>query len=137
MPVQVEHGDYHERNVLLREGDGEVAAVIDWERIRVLPRAFQLVRAMDFMGLLGGGPVEEFLAAYGRHVRLDLEECEGAVEQWYQNVVHNTWMFRDVFIAGNPGAARFLGEHVPRLRRMADQQFRASLAAQVRRLCSD
>jgi Ser/Thr protein kinase RdoA (MazF antagonist) len=69
LPMQVEHGDYHERNVLL-DGGGEVAAVVDWERIRVLPRAFQLVRALDFTGLLDGGPLDAYLQAYGRHIRL-------------------------------------------------------------------
>jgi Ser/Thr protein kinase RdoA (MazF antagonist) len=40
------HSDFHERNVLVREG--EVVAVVDWERVSLTPPIFELMRALTF-----------------------------------------------------------------------------------------
>ncbi len=132
IPVQLEHGDFHERNVIFGERDS-VAAVVDWERIRVLPRAFQLVRALDFTGLLATGGLENYVRGYCQHVPLQPGEGTMAVEQWWQSVVHNTWTFTEVFIRGNEPVRRFLPEIAPRLERLSDQGFRRRLAEAIER----
>ncbi|MFN0145285.1 MAG: phosphotransferase enzyme family protein [Dehalococcoidia bacterium] len=128
LPEQIDHCDFHDRNVLF--GDGlDVLAVIDWERARVNPRAFHLLRALDFSGLTGSPPqVEAYATAYGRHVRLSRGECEAAVEQWWQSTLHNSWTFTEVFIRGNDAVRVFLPELGPRLRRLSDPVFRTRLA---------
>jgi Ser/Thr protein kinase RdoA (MazF antagonist) len=135
LPVQLEHGDFHERNVIFSH-TGEVAAVIDWERIRELPRAFQMVRAVDFIGLLIAGPVEPFLAGYGWHMRLSREECAAAVEHWWQNVFHNTWSYTEYYLRGNLSVGRFFAEQIPRLQRLADPAYREWLADLIARHCA-
>jgi Ser/Thr protein kinase RdoA (MazF antagonist) len=135
LPMQLEHGDFHERNVIFSRS-GEVAAVVDWERIRELPRAFQMVRAVDFIGLLADGPVEPFLAGYGRHMCLSREECAAAVEHWWQNVFHNTWAYTDYYLRGNLSVGRFFADQVPRLERLADPAYRGWLAALIARHCA-
>ncbi len=132
MPRQLEHGDFHERNVIF-DGRGRVAAVVDWERIRVLPRAFQLVRALDFTGLLADGGVDDYLSGYCRRVALQPGEGTMAVEQWWQSVLHNTWTFTEVFIRGNEPVRRFVPEVGPRLGRLRDESFRRDLAETVER----
>jgi Ser/Thr protein kinase RdoA (MazF antagonist) len=135
-PTQIEHGDYHERNVILSDSD-DVLAVIDWERVRRLPRAFQMVRAVDFMGLVASGPLDAYLEGYGRHVRLERGEAALAVDHWWQNVLHNTWTQVTVFLKGDVRPARFLPELEPRLRRLADEGFRRTLAERIARFAED
>ena len=132
MPVQIEHGDFHERNVILGDG-GRVAAVVDWERVRVLPRAFQMVRALDFTGLLADGPFDQYVRGYCEHVQLHTGEGTMAVEQWWQAVIHNTWTFTEVFIRGNEPVRRFVPEIGPRLERLRDRGFRRHLAETIER----
>lgn len=132
MPVQIEHGDFHERNVILGD-DGRVAAVVDWERVRVLPRAFQLVRALDFTGLLAGGPFDEYVRSYCEHVRLQPGEGTMAMEQWWQSVIHSTWTFTEVFIRGNEPVRPFVPEIGPRLERLRDPSFRRLIAGTIER----
>lgn len=133
LPEQLVHGDFHERNVLLGPEDA-VIAVVDWERARVNPRAFHLVRALDFMGLREDeGRIAAYAGAFGQHVRLSSAECEAAVEQWWQSALHNTWAFTDVFIRGHDEVRRFLPEIVPRLQRLSDPEYRAWLAEVIAR----
>lgn len=133
LPVQIDHGDFHERNVILDADSDRVLAVVDWERVRVLPRAFQLVRAIDFIGLLVGGPLDEYLAAFGREQRLEPQECHDAVDQWWQSALHNTWTYTETFEAGNVAVARFLPEMEGRLQRLANESFRRQLGERIAR----
>jgi Ser/Thr protein kinase RdoA (MazF antagonist) len=137
LPRQVEHGDFQERNVILRSEPPVAAlAVVDWERVRPLPRAFQLVRALDYTGLAGTAAAEDYLRAFGRSVRLSETESRDAVEQWWQSSMHNTWAYTDVYDDGNARSARFLPEIEPRLMRLADVGFRERLAALLERHCT-
>jgi Ser/Thr protein kinase RdoA (MazF antagonist) len=136
LPVQVEHGDFHERNVILSSDGDEVLAVVDWERVRPLPRAFQLVRAIDFMRLAGTDLVEVYASAFGKNTRLPTTEVREAVEQWWQSNLHNTWVFSEVYERGNGRAAMFVAEVENRLRRLADEGFRERLASSIASGCA-
>lgn len=128
LPEQVDHCDFHERNVLFGHGL-DVLAVVDWERARVNPRAFHLLRALDFIGLTESRPhIEAYATAHGRYVRLSPGECEAAVEQWWQSVLHNSWAFTEVFIRGNEAARPFLSQIGPRLHRLSVPSSRQWLA---------
>jgi Ser/Thr protein kinase RdoA (MazF antagonist) len=137
LPRQFEHGDFQERNVILRdEPPLEALAVVDWERVRRLPRAFQLIRALDYTGLATAAAAEDYLTAFGRSVRLSEAECHDSVEQWWQSSLHNTWAYTAVFEDGNARGARFLPEIEPRLMRLADVGVRERLAAHVAKHCT-
>jgi Ser/Thr protein kinase RdoA (MazF antagonist) len=131
LPVQPVHGDFHERNVLFTAA-GEPLAVVDWELAGVLPPVFELIRALDFCGLLEEPLLSAYLQGYRTHRLLSEEECELGPAMWWQSSLHDTWAYTTVFVRGNRRAARFFAEIEPRLRRFADPAFRAWLSAQLR-----
>jgi Ser/Thr protein kinase RdoA (MazF antagonist) len=132
LPVQAVHGDYHERNVML-DTAGKVQAVIDWEMPAVIPPAFELLRCVTFAHLLDHPLLESYLHAYRREYSLRAEECEPAVEMWWQSTIHSTWAFRAYYIEGNRRAAQFFAEGRANLARFRDSVYRASLAAELRK----
>ncbi len=133
LPVQPCHGDYHDGNVLF-DGDGSVAAVVDWEMMGWLPRIFEVLRALFFAELLAPKSLEAFLAGYRRHVTLDPEEIEMGVEMWWQSQLHDTWVYRRRFIDGDARVDHFFAGDAARVIRLADVTFRAQLGADIVRL---
>jgi Ser/Thr protein kinase RdoA (MazF antagonist) len=130
LPSQVVHGDFHERNVLLG-ADGHVAALVDWERGRVYPRAFELVRALDFMRLTEGPSFDAYVAGYRESVRLGRDECAAAVGINWQSTMHDHWAFTMVFVRGDRAPRRFFGEMPDRIARWSDSAWRAAFAARL------
>jgi Ser/Thr protein kinase RdoA (MazF antagonist) len=137
LPVQIEHGDFHERNVLLAEDGDDVRAVVDWERVRPLPRTFQVFRAIDFMGMAASPLAGVYAAAFGAHMRFGRDEIERSAEFWWQSNLHNTWIYTEVFEAGNTRATQFLYEVENRLRQLSDVGFRQRLAGLVAAGCGE
>ncbi len=133
LPRQVDHGDLHERNVVLN-ADGGVAAVVDWERVGVFPRVYELLRGLDFSGaIVEPSLAEAWVGGFARHVRLARDEIVTGMEMARHEFLHNTWVFTDVFIRGNEAVARFLPETEPRLRWWEDAALRGWLVGVLRR----
>ncbi len=127
LTVQPCHGDFHERNVLVR--DGELVAVVDWEAFGLIPPVFEVIRAMEFSRIvLDEALARAFLGAYAGRRRLTALECELGPEIWWQSSLHDTWVFSAVFIQGNSRVERFLAEKAPLLRRWSDSAYRARVA---------
>jgi Ser/Thr protein kinase RdoA (MazF antagonist) len=131
--VQPVHGDYHERNVLFDETN-LIVAVVDWDMVATMPRAFEVVRCLSFAELLETPLLEAYLNCYGKHVTLSAAECAAAVELWWQFLVSDTWLYRNRLLEGDPGVQRFFGEQIGRLEQFTDASFRTHLAAELRRL---
>ncbi len=130
LATQPVHGDYHERNVLL-DSAGGIAAVVDWELAGYLPPVFELLRALDYCGLLAKPLLEAYLRGYRRHASLDPTSVSSGVEMWWQSVLHDTWAYNLRFIGGDRRADRFIVETGERVRRLADPGFRRRLAAAI------
>ena len=126
LAAQPVHGDYHERNVLLDDA-GSIAAVVDWEMAGYLPPIFELLRAVDFCGLLSEPLLRAYLHGYARSARLDPASVSPGVEMWWQSVLHDAWAYRLRFIRGDRRVDRFIVETGERVRRLADPEFRSWL----------
>ena len=135
LPRQPTHGDFHERNVMLR-ADGGVAAIVDWERVCLQPAVFEVLRAVSFMLLLEEPLLSAYLRGYGSEARLAEADVLPAVEAWWQSAMHNTWALRDAFLAGNEAPRQFLPQEEGRSRLFNDSAFREWLAeAIIREAC--
>ena len=131
LTVQPVHGDFHERNVILA-ADGALRAVVDWEMVARLPAAYEVLRAATFMKILDEALLLPFLDAYGAHARLPREECELAVEQWYQSRIHETWAYSERYIQGNRRVEPLLLEPAEHVRVFGNADFRAKIARTLR-----
>jgi Ser/Thr protein kinase RdoA (MazF antagonist) len=118
------HGDFHPLNLLYRaEGPGpdgpvEPAAIIDWDRLGVRPRAEEVVRAAAIFFLRPDGGLElDKVRAYARAYRHGT--CTDAAE--LAEAVHRVWWERlnDFWI---------LRWHYERNDHRADAQFAATAA---------
>lgn len=131
LPRQACHGDFHERNVLLGE-DGAVAGVVDWELVSLLSPIDELVRSVALLGLLEAPLLlEAFVAPYRERVPLTAEECARGVEMRWQATLHDTWVYREVFIRGNGRAAQFLENQRVWIERFNTPSFREDLARRL------
>lgn len=130
LPVQPTHGDFHERNVML-DGDGNVLAVVDWERFCLQPPAFEVLRAISFMWLLEEPLLRPFLEGYAAEHRLAAGTVAPAVDAWWQSGVHNTWAWRDFYLAGNSATEQFFAENAALRRRFNDRAYREWLAGRI------
>lgn len=132
LPCQLTHGDYHDQQVLLA-GDDSVAAVVDWEMYQVTARAWEVIRALSFSGLLHTPRLLDYLRGYREHVRLSAEECRLGVELWWQSRVNGVWVWTAHFLEGNERVAAFFPGIVPELERLADPVLRERLVEGLRR----
>jgi homoserine kinase type II len=120
LPAQLLHGDYHERNVFF-DAHGRVSAVIDWELACHGPRAWEIVRALDFALRLpedyetGGERLRAFLRGYARVAPLTVQECEAMPELYWAARVHSLWVFEEHYRKGNARTDRLAMEDVARL----------------------
>ncbi len=122
------HGDFHERNVLLGPY-GTVAGVVDWEIVSLLPPLYELVRSATLLGLIDRAEVfASFMDAYRARVVRPLTDYRRAVEMYWQATLHDSWVYREVFVRGNSRAAQFFESHRARVEQFSDAGFRAALA---------
>ena len=136
LPVQPVHGDFHERNVMV-DANGDLLAVIDWERFCLSVPAVEVIRALTFAILLDPPHLQRYLGGYGSVGKLPRETIRPAVELWWQDSFHNTWTQRERFLRGNVAVEQFLEEGAEMLRRYRDTGFRDYLAAEFERFCAD
>jgi Ser/Thr protein kinase RdoA (MazF antagonist) len=100
LPAQLVHGDFHDQQVLF-DGTGRVAAVVDWELFRPLPRIWELIRSLNFAGLFGNSLLEDYMSGYRHYVSLSEDECRAGLQLWWQSRVVGAWVWAAYFLQGN------------------------------------
>ncbi|GHF43792.1 hypothetical protein GCM10010218_26360 [Streptomyces mashuensis] len=91
------HGDFHPLNVLYR--GGEPAAIVDWDRLGVKPRAEEAVRAAVIFfvrpdGTLDLAKVRSYARAYRRAAGAGTDEMGAAVHRVWWERLNDFWMLR-------------------------------------------
>jgi Ser/Thr protein kinase RdoA (MazF antagonist) len=124
------HGDYHERNVLL-DGADRLIAVVDWDMVTRMPRAFEVVRCLTYAGLLDPERLSAYLLAYGQHVSLTADESHAAVGYWWRFNLLQSWLYRTRLVEGDPSVQQFFPEHLDLLERFGDPAYRDHLGAEL------
>lgn len=136
LPSQLVHGDYHDEQMLFGRRD-DIIAVVDWENARVLPRVYEVLRALALSRLTRPPLLEAYLSGYREHVRLSAEECELGVEQWWQTRLHGTWVFTAYFMEQNGRVRPFLADEVRRLAELSDRRRRTDMTRRLIRAAMD
>jgi Ser/Thr protein kinase RdoA (MazF antagonist) len=101
-PIGWTHGDVHHLNVLWSDGPRrEVAAVLDWDRLKVQPLGNEVVRAATLTfsatGRTGNRPLDlERVAAFTRGYRDrrplgDAELADAIHRFWWERLVNDFW----------------------------------------------
>lgn len=99
-PVGWVHGDFHPYNVLYRDDVPEVpAAILDWDRLGVQPRAEEAVRAAVIffvrpVGALDLAKVRSYARAYRRSAGAAPAELAAAVHRVWWERLNDFWMLR-------------------------------------------
>jgi Ser/Thr protein kinase RdoA (MazF antagonist) len=96
-PVGWVHGDFHPFNLLYR-GDAP-AAIVDWDRLGVQPRAEEAVRAAAIFFVRPAGPldlpkVRAYARAYRRTAGATPSELAAAVHRVWWERLNDFWMLR-------------------------------------------
>ncbi|MFF9149597.1 phosphotransferase [Streptomyces sp. NPDC014861] len=91
------HGDFHPLNVLYR--GAEPAAIVDWDRLGVRPRAEEAVRAAAIFFVRPGGELElekvrAYARAYRRAAGADGTELAAAVHRVWWERLNDFWTLR-------------------------------------------
>ncbi|MGP3980802.1 phosphotransferase [Streptomyces sp. KR80] len=91
------HGDFHPLNLLYR--GAEPAAILDWDRLGVQPRAEEAVRAAAIFFVRPGGTLElskvrSYARAYRCATGADSEELAAAVHRVWWERLNDFWMLR-------------------------------------------
>ncbi|MET7594898.1 phosphotransferase [Streptomyces sp. NPDC005481] len=91
------HGDFHPYNLLYR--DGEPAAIVDWDRLGVQPRAEEAVRAAVIFfvrpdGTLDLAKVRAYARAYRRSAGASGAEFAAAVHRVWWERLNDFWILR-------------------------------------------
>jgi Ser/Thr protein kinase RdoA (MazF antagonist) len=91
------HGDFHPLNLIYR--GTEPAAIIDWDRLGIQPRAEEAVRAAAIFFIRPGGTldlakVRPYADAYRRTTGADTQELAAAVHRVWWERLNDFWMLR-------------------------------------------
>ncbi|MER7043752.1 MULTISPECIES: phosphotransferase [Streptomyces] len=91
------HGDFHPLNLLYR--GAEPAAIVDWDRLGVQPRAEEAVRAAAIFFVQPAGELEltkvrAYARAYRRAVGADPAELAAAVHRVWWERLNDFWILR-------------------------------------------
>ncbi|MGN6810656.1 MAG: phosphotransferase [Thermomicrobiales bacterium] len=103
---QTIHGDYHEANLFF--ADGQVCAIIDWERVRVAPHAMEAVRTLDLAFGLVPALCRAFVTAYRTVAPLPLAELDAAADAYGLMRAYDLWVFTEVYLEGNDRVRQFI-----------------------------
>ncbi|MGW0548579.1 phosphotransferase [Streptomyces altiplanensis] len=91
------HGDFHPLNLLYR--GAEPAAIVDWDRLAVQPRAEEAVRAAAIFFVRPDGELElakvrAYAAAYRRAAGAGADELAAAVHRVWWERLNDFWILR-------------------------------------------
>jgi len=104
---QVIHGDYQETNLFFE--NGQVSAVIDWDKACVAPRAWEVLRTLHYALRLEKAACRAFLDAYRRVLPLPSTDLEITAEAYGWMQAHNLWHYKAVYLEDNQRVRAFLG----------------------------
>ncbi|CAM3816790.1 phosphotransferase enzyme family protein [Deinococcus frigens] len=105
-PFRFLHGDFHGGNVFFV--DGQPASIIDWEQTRLAPRAWEVVRFLDYSLRLRPDLSRAFLAGYRQILPLGAAELLDGVHLYAHLQESNVWVFESVYTDNNPGPKVFI-----------------------------
>jgi homoserine kinase type II len=113
LPFQVVHGDYQETNVFFEDGD--ISAVIDWDKIYTAPAAWEVVRSLHLMLLFEPMQSVAFLKSYQEINPLSIEMLDVAVHCYGLSRAYELWLFKEIYDQGNDRVRQFVrpGRFVP------------------------
>jgi Ser/Thr protein kinase RdoA (MazF antagonist) len=100
------HGDFQNSNLFFSAGS--VSAIIDWERARVAPAGWDMVRACHLMFELDPILCRPFLEGYQSVASVDASELSSTAALYGEEQDRCTWLLRVIFLEGNERAKRFL-----------------------------
>jgi len=100
------HGDFQDSNLFF-DGD-QVCAIIDWERARLAPWGWELVRGCDLMFHFEPTLCRAFLAGYAEGVPPREEALATTAHLYGVDRDQETWLHRVIYQEGNDRARRFL-----------------------------
>lgn len=112
------HGDYHEENLFFNEND-QVKYVFDFEKTRLAPRTFEVIRSVNFICFSDTGycPVFDqqsfsnaliYLQTYHAHYPLRKNEFTNACKAYYLGKVHSLWVETEHYLHQNTRTDVFL-----------------------------
>ncbi|WP_431934072.1 phosphotransferase [Nonomuraea jabiensis] len=107
-PAGWTHGDLQYRNLLWH--DGEIAAVLDWDRIQVRTFAEEVTRTAMVQFMSKEGPLDlervgAFVAGYRRLIPLRSEDVADALDRLWWRRMTSFWQLDHHYNRGNHGAA--------------------------------
>lgn len=113
LPYQVVHGDFQETNVFFDEG--EVSAIIDWDRVYTAPTVWEIVRALHLMLRFDLDHSVAFLKAYRETHAFSMDDLDVAVHCYGLHRAYELWLFEEIYDYGNDRLRQFVypGEFVP------------------------
>lgn len=108
VPWQLVHGDFHEGNILF-DFQGKVSAVLDWEKAEVQPRAWEILRCLNFAFALDPEYSIICLDAYRRHLPITLKEMATVAEAFNGSIAHSFAILSGYYLDGNEKLAPWIG----------------------------
>jgi homoserine kinase type II len=102
---QLTHGDFNPKNVLFAP-DGTMT-VIDWDRVRVQPRWFELLRTLALWlidtntGNIRLEAARRMVRGYAQQVPLEPELVPGLIEYYWQQKLNDLWILEWHYFRGN------------------------------------
>ncbi|RYZ88686.1 MAG: hypothetical protein EOP06_10535 [Proteobacteria bacterium] len=100
------HGDYQNNNLFFSQG--AVSAIIDWERARLAPGGWDIVRALHLMFELEPTLCRAFVQGYQSVTSIDASELAVTANLYGEEQDTDTWLLRAIYREGNKRARRFL-----------------------------
>jgi len=102
---QTIHGDYQEANLFFTQSNSNdrmvVSAIIDWEKVFVGPRTYEILRALNYCFQLKAEPTQAFLQAYCRLQALSQQQLETAAKAYGKIMDANIWVYTDYYLEHN------------------------------------
>ena len=100
------HGDFQNSNLFFSQG--AVSAIIGWERARVAPGGWDLVRTLHLMFEMDPMLCQAFVEGYQSVASIDASELASTANLYGGERDADTWMLRVIYLEGNERARRFL-----------------------------
>lgn len=107
------HGDYQEANIFFDE-HGQVSHIFDFEKVRYSARAYEIVRAIEYIFLNNGYTPQYidrarlFLTKYQEIYPIDQQEIAIAYRRHFLSAIFTDWIERDHYILNNHRVDQFL-----------------------------
>lgn len=106
MPTQIIHADPSPENMYF-DANHRVTAIFDWELVSVRPRAWDIIRAINYMlpdsQVPGGVQIElatPLIAGYHAANPLSEREVAATPDLYYFARVHDLWVYEEHFLRG-------------------------------------